>query len=409
MKGPFSIWAFFGLTLWIDIITILIAKFYKKEKRINPYNPVREVSVIVPAYMEEKYIKETVEKIYLERYPIKNVVVCGDKYSSDMKEVVKSMQKEFSSLIYLECPEKSKAKKINHAIRTLGDALGEFIYVRDSRAIGEIDTIEKMVSYFTDDKVAAVTSYGRLFIPKNRLSRAYYYGKSWINEIGRIRKYAQERRNGIFVICGASTMYRKSILQRLPLLHNTRTEDTHYTWELQMRGFKVRVANDATISSPEIDGKWMSGITGQVRQSYRWSIGTMQCFYSEGRRIFKNKSLGYTTLVPGLVESVMYSIPLVLLPVLFFISYKFAFGFLVGDVIFSLLGTLILLPRKFLKTLIHFPEIMFFKYINSIIFLCAVIVTTKQAIFSEEFKWSNEWNPPKTRKIPVMTEYAKAR
>src|SRR3989344_2039535 len=332
MKGSFSFWAFFGLTLWIDIISHLVVP--KKEKRINPYNPVREVSVLIPVHMEPyDYIKKTIDGVYMERYPIKNIIICSDI---------------------------------------------------------------KSPAYFHDDKVAAVTSYGRVSIPKNFLSRSYFYGKAWINEIGRFRKNAQEKRKAVFVICGASTIYRLKVLKSIPIPGKSKTEDTNYTWLLQKKGFDIRVADDATVSAPEVDGEGFSGIKGQIKQSYRWSSGTVQCLYIEGSSLFKNKRLVYTTIIPGLLESIMYAIPLILLPLLFYFLPYYGLGFLIGDTVFSIIGTLIIIPRKFVKTVIHYPQIFFFKYLNALIFLWALIVVTTQAIFGLDNKWSNVWSPPKT-------------
>jgi len=392
MKGPFSFWAFFGLTLWIDIISHLVVP--KKEKRINPYNPVREVSVLIPVHMEPyDYIKKTIDGVYMERYPIKNIIICSDIKSPDYFH---ELSDYYDNVYLCESPYQSKAKKINYAISTMQDILGEFIYVRDCRVTGNAECVERMMSYFHNDKVAAVTSYGRVSIPKNFLSRSYFYGKAWINEIGRFRKNAQEKRKAVFVICGASTIYRLKVLKSIPIPGKSKTEDTNYTWLLQKKGFDIRVADDATVSAPEVDGEGFSGIKGQIKQSYRWSSGTVQCLYIEGSSLFKNKRLVYTTIIPGLLESIMYAIPLILLPLLFYFLPYYGLGFLIGDTVFSLIGTLIIIPRKFVKTVIHYPQIFFFKYLNALIFLWALIVVTTQAIFGLDNKWSNVWSPPKT-------------
>ena len=395
MKGPFSIWAFFGLTLWIDILTHLI--FPIKEKTINPYKPLKRISVIVPIRKEpKKYIISTIESIYKERYPLFNVIICGDLESQEEKLIVKSLSKIYPNLHYIESPQKSKAKKINYAVNNYSALVGDFIYVRDCRVKGSSDCIEKMASHFSRKDIAAVTSYGRVSVPKNYLSRAYFYGKAWINEIGRFRKNAQEKRNAVFVICGASTMYRTSIIKEIPLASDTKTEDTHYTWILQKKGYRIRVADNAQVSAPEVDGSGMQGIKNQLKQSYRWSSGTMQCLFREGPRIFKSKSLAMTTIFPGFLEAVMYSIHLVLLPLFFFILPVYALGFLIGDTLFSLIGTLVILPKKFVKTLVHYPEIIFFKYLNAMVFIIALSATTYQAISNKTEKWTNEWTSPQT-------------
>ncbi len=397
MKGPFSIWGFFGLTIWIDILTHAIHKVSgAKQARVNPYNPLREVSVIVPAHREGRNIEPTIHSLYSENYPLKNIIVCSDKNSRDMQNIVNSLKSKYLNLHYLECPYASKAKKINYAVDTLYESLGELVYVRDARVTGSLDCMEKMVSCFNDDKIAAVTSYGHLSIPRNFLSRAYYYGKSWVNEIGRFRKNAQEKRKAVFVVCGASTMYRKDILKLFPIPGGTKTEDTHYTWRLQTNGFRIRVADDAVVSAPEIDGKGLDGIKGQLRQAYRWSSGTIQCFYKEGHNIPKNKRLFFSTVLPGFLEAITYSIPLVLLPFFLWFYPAYGLGFLIGDTVFSLVGTLIVIPKKFFKTLVHYPEVFFFKYLNALVFVYALVKVTADAIDGKTKHWYNEWVPPQT-------------
>lgn len=397
MKGPFSIWGVFGLTLWIDLTTLAYYKLKgEKIKRVNPYKPLKEVSVLIPAYKEGIEIEKTIRSVYIENYPIKNVIVCSDNKSPNVKETTERLMREYKKLVYLECPYVSKSKKINYTVNTIGEELGEFIYVRDTRVTGTKDCIEKMMSYFSDEKIAAVTSYGRLSIPKNFLSRSYYYGKAWINELGRYRKDAQQKRSALFVVCGASTIYRKKVLKETPLSYGTKTEDTHYTWKLQINGYKIRVADDAVVSAPEIDGLGLEGIKGQLKQAYRWSAGTIQCIYREGIHLPKHKKLLFTTILPGFMEAVTYSVPLVLLPLAFIFYPNYALGFLIGDTVFSLVGTLAILPRKFIKTVIHYPQIFFFKYLNAAVFLYALIKVSWQALTRNTNEWYNEWTPPET-------------
>jgi len=392
----FSIWSFFGLTLFIDVATHVIIPF--KRERVDPYKPLKSVSVIVPVHKEPgEYIDITVRSLFNEKYPLKNVVITGDDVSIEAKDAVLRLQKEYPKLMYYESSKRSKAKKINRVIKDLEDDLGEFIYIRDCRVEGDPKCIERMVSYFSYDNVAAVTSYGRVSMPKNFLSRSFFYGKAWVNEIGRFRKNAQEKRRAIFVICGASSMFRKSVIRNLPIPSTSKTEDTYYTWILQKKGYDIRVADDATVSAPEVDGEKWEGIKGQLKQMYRWSSGNAQCMFREGRTLFKNKRLAYTTIMPGVIETVMYTLAILLIPFLFFLSPNYALGFFIGDTFFSLLGTLIIIPDKFLKTIYHYPQIMFFKYLSAIIFMSSIMVVTYEAMTLQTEKWSNDWIPPRTK------------
>src|SRR3989339_1636343 len=215
MKGPFSIWPFFGLTIWIDTFTHILR--WNDESKIDPYKPIRSVSVMIPAHREQKDIVSSLKSIYRQRYPVKNVFVVGDKFSDATRSIIGSLSKRYGNLKYIESPFASKAMKVNYLVKNFNEKLGDFIYVMDARVVIEEESIERIISCFNKRKVAAVTSYGRVSIPKNFLSRSYHYGKAWVNEIGRFRKNAQEKRKAVFVICGASTIYRTWALKKIPI------------------------------------------------------------------------------------------------------------------------------------------------------------------------------------------------
>lgn len=397
MEIPATIWTFFGITLFIDIITLFLYILLKPiEKKQKPEIKPKELSVLIPAHLESrKDIRRTIKAVYQEDYDFNKVILCGDADSQGMQELVDNLSFRYPNLTYVESPERSKAKKINYVAQKIPD-IGKYLYVRDCRVIGERDCISKMLSHFTSDRVAAVTSYGTVTAPRNFLARSYHYGKDWVNSIGAFRKIAQEKRRGVFVVCGASTIYRVDILKKIPMPSVTKTEDTHYTWTLQMHGYKVNVAHEATVTAPDVDGSWLNGIRNQVKQTYRWNTGTVQCIYAERSKLNKSKALLYTTIVPGFFEALTYSMAVIMIPVLFYFARNFAIGFLIGDAVFSLAATLIFLPKDFIKTIFHYPQIMFYKYLSAIIFITAVLMVSMQVLTGRSKRWTNEWRPLKT-------------
>lgn len=395
MKGPFSFWTFFGITIWIDLITLLFFVLTPKRKTLQPFISERKpIFAMIPVHRElPSDLKNTIVSLYREKYPLKAVIVCADAETQGIRELVEKLSEKLPNLIYVESPENSKAKKINFVAKKFGNSLGDFLYVRDCKVVGEAKCIERMMLKFTEDEFAAVTSHGYLLKPENFLARSYYYGKEWVNGLGKIRKRAQEIRKAVFVVCGASTIYRTEILRKFPIYSNTKTEDTHYTWALQFRGYKIGVANKAQVYAPDLDGRGLNGIKNQLKQSYRWSSGTIQCLYVERKNFTKSKKLFFTTIFPGFLEAVTYSFVLTLLPFLLWYYPLFGIGFLLGDTFFSLLGTLILMPRKFIHTVVHYPQIFFFKYLNAAVFITAFIRVTAERIMGKTHKWSNEWTP----------------
>lgn len=393
MIGAITFWTFFGISIWIDMLTAFIFLFIRKKKK-QILNPKKKISVMIPVHTEStKDIKNTVRHIYNENYPLVKCIICGDSDTKNVEELVRHIKVRFGykNLEYIESPDKSKAKKMNFIVEHYGNALGEFIHVRDCNVISEDKAIKDMLSHFTDKNIAAVTSYGYVHKPKNFLGRSYHYGKEWINQIGRFRKNQQEKRSAVFVVCGASTTYRVNVIREIPVPSITKTEDTHYTWLLQIHGYKLGIAKKTKISSPDVDGKWHKGLYNQIRQGYRWSCGTIQCFYIERKNLNKNKKLLYTTIIPGSIEATTYSVALILLPFFAFYAPTFFWGFIIGDTFFSLLGTIIFIPKRLLHTIFHYPQIMFYKYISATIFITALLVVSFQRITKKHHKWSNEW------------------
>jgi hypothetical protein len=160
-----------------------------------------------------------------------------------------------------------------------------------------------------------------------------------------------------------------------------------------MNNYSIKIANDAMVSAHDVDGKKIEGIKKQLKQAYRWSSGTVQCMYCERRNMLKSKRLFYTTIAPGFIEALMYSISLILIPLFLFVLPSFAIGFLISDTLFSLGATLFIIPKKFFSVVARYPGIFFFKYLNSAVFISAVIVVSFQAIRNQKEKWSNEWKP----------------
>ena len=391
MNFTITFWTIFGVSIWIDLLTALIFLFIKKKKK-SQKNINKPVTVMIPVHRESlKDIEKTIISIYKEDFKLKNCIICGDSDSENIKSLVKKLSQKYKNLVYIESSEKSKARKINYIVRSKKEFLCEFLYVRDCNVQSNDNSIKDLLINFNDNKIAAVTSNGYVEPPKNFLGRSYHYGKEWINKLGWFRKLQQEKRQAVFVVCGASTLYRTSVLRKIPIPDTTKTEDTHYTWKLQIEGYKIAIAKETKIFSPDVEGKYFKGLFKQIRQSYRWSSGTVQCLYIERKNLSKNKKLLYTTIIPGAIEALTYSIALVLLPLIFFISPTFFWGFIIGDTFFSLLGTILFTPKRLLHTIFHYPQIMFYKYINASIFLTALITVTFQRIFYKNTRWSNEW------------------
>ncbi|RLI99361.1 MAG: hypothetical protein DRP06_03630 [Candidatus Aenigmatarchaeota archaeon] len=407
------------LTFLIDLITLIyhpLKKLFKcysdwihrKELRYSP-KPIpaskKEVSVIISSHGQKDIIEDSVRSIFRQNYPVKNVYISDsnidntEKVVKQLEDVMRGLKREFPDIHYWSKEGiTSKAEKINALVRDPEVELGDYVYLVDSGLKLYPRAIEKLVEGFTEDNLAAVTSYGFVTPSGNYFSKYFHYGKEWVNRLGKFRKTAQSYRRGVFVVCGASFMIKLNVLKKIKISIGTKTEDTAYTWQLQEEGYKIGFAPEAIVSSED-----MLTLKTQLKQSYRWYTGTAQVIFLH-RRIFgaksKAKSLAYLSVLPSLMESAMYAIAILLLPVMLYLAPIYAIYFLIGDTILSFISPLIApllsgepeqIPWEFFHTLRHYHQITAYKILASALFLISALKVNFDIIQGKQKNWVNKW------------------
>lgn len=386
------------LTASIDIATLgyknTIGRLMStnKPKYTDPYK--YSVSAIVPAYNEEESIEATIRSLYNQTLRPRNVIVIDDCSTDRTPEICRRLQDELEGFIYVRRDRNSgKAANINYVVKELEESLGDITYINDSDCIAAENCIENLARNFNSDNVAAVTAYGYNTPPNSFFARALHHGKAWNNSIFKLKKRAQGYRSAIFVVCGASTAYRTEVLNEIPMPERTKTEDTDHTWLLQEKGYKVAYDENAIAYSSDLESAF-----GLCRQWFRWNSGIFQTTYVHGKEILKAKSLFWTTILPGLIESVPYSATIVALPVitglelapgtdvpLFSMDYLKGFGLM--DFALTVIPTVIISP----KYLLRLPQIYLFRAVGSALTLGAFFKTTYEKFTGKQERWSNAW------------------
>lgn len=354
------------------------------------------VSVIVPAYNEEKSIESTVRALFEQTLKPKNVIIVDDCSNDRTADICQALKKEYGEqLIYTRREINSgKANNINYAVEQFKDKLGIVTLINDGDCVTERTALEALTRHFSQEKIAAVTPYGYTTPPKNILSLVLHRGNSWNNRIFKFRKKAQGFRSGISVLCGACTAFRTSVLKEHPIPERTKTEDTDYTWVLQENGYKIVFDEDARAYSRDLEKP-----TALMRQWYRWYSGTMQNMFVHNWQLLKAKSMLFTTVLPSFIESVPYSFGIATLPIIAtinltvtndpipFFNMNYVKGFLLADFLFTAIPTAVIAPRYLLRL----PDIYVYKYTASVITVIAYSRTTFERITGQQDKWSNTW------------------
>jgi cellulose synthase/poly-beta-1,6-N-acetylglucosamine synthase-like glycosyltransferase len=243
------------------------------------------ISVLVPAFNEEKTIKETIEAIFKIDYPIKELIVINDGSKDKTREIVESLMKKHPRLKLINKENSGKGDSINRGIKI---SKGELVVIVDADSYPAEDSFKKLVGYFDEEKVGAVTC---VFVPRNTNKffeklqdieyRVIAFTRKLLGYVG-----------AIWVTPGPLAMYRKTALKEIGGFDkNNMTEDIEIAWNLTGHGYERRMclSTNATTTVP-------SGLKAWYRQRRRWNIGGLQCISKYKNEFFRRGMLGFFIL-----------------------------------------------------------------------------------------------------------------
>ena len=371
----------------IDLATLLYFRMRKAPRDGNGAAGLEkktiEASVLVPAFNEGKRLRETVEGILRQTYPVKKVYILDDMSTDETPEVSQRLCREHANVAHVRETKRGKAGNINAILKERNTELGDYVLVVDGDIVLKEDCLEQLASMA--DGAAVVTGFGDVRNPPSFPASAIYAGETWTNGVFSFRKRAQSKRNAIAVICGALSLYRRDVLEAIPIPERTKTEDTDYTWLLLERGHKV-------VYNPQAKARGGSpdSLAGYWRRYTRWFCGTYQALFVHGRDLHKSKPLLYTTLLPGVVEATAYSATFASLPALYYFAPDVANGIVLADLLLTapFLG---LHPKGFWHGVMDLPKIYAYKYFGSLVGVYSAVKTAAEKVGGRTQSWVNNW------------------
>lgn len=262
-----------GIVRFFFISTLAILQFWHVRRldrgrlrgQKKPYQP--HVSVIVPAYNEEKVIRRTVDAILDSRYPSFDVIIVNDG-STDWTSV--SAQAAYggnSSVRVFSQENLGKAAALNFGLR---ETDAEIVITLDADTLFRPDTITRLVEKFDDDaRVAAVAGNAKVGNRTNILTK--WQALEYITSQNLDRR-AFEVMNCITVVPGSVGAWRReAVIGVGGFSSDTLAEDADLTFALLRAGHRVAYA-DRAIGSTEAPDT----VRNFIRQRFRWMYGTFQ-------------------------------------------------------------------------------------------------------------------------------------
>jgi len=227
------------------------------------------VSVLIPAFNEEKVIVSTVEGILASGYANLEVVVIDDGSKDHTAYIVKSHFMREPRVGVISVPNGGKANALNVGLK---NAHGEVVVALDADTHFNRDTISRLVRWFIDPEIGAVAGNAKVGNRVNMITR--WQALEYI-VAQNLERRALNAIGVLTVVPGAVGAWRRSLLAELGgFPSDTLAEDQDLTIAIQTRGYRVRF-DPAAIAWTEAPVT----VRGLAKQRFRWAYGTLQCLW----------------------------------------------------------------------------------------------------------------------------------
>lgn len=344
------------------------------------------VTVIVPAWNEEKTVYKTVRSLLSLNYPKEKlkIFLIDDGSTDKTWDVISKFSKParpngrsggYSNIKVFKKENGGKYSALNLG---LGHLETDFIGCLDADSVADPESLVRIMSYFEkDSSVMAVSPSIVAHNCKNIIQgaqKAEYdmsvYIKKMLGLLG-----------AIHVTPGPLTIFRRKVFDDLgPYRHAHNTEDMEIAYRMQKNHYKIEQCNDAYVYT-----NTPSSITKLYKQRSRWIYGFINNTIDYRNILFKKKYGNFSVFtIPSSIISV------------------FAVSFLFGKMVYSLGNFLFLKVLQFQAVGFYFfskadyldpffinTQVVFFIAIVLFSFIIFSIILGKKMV---EGKWKFSFN-----------------
>lgn len=280
----------------------ILTYFYhrKNKKKLYSDDELPFLTIIIPAYNEEKSIKKTIETALASDYP-KNkfeIIVVDDGSKDNTLQIAREMKSRLVRV--LTKINGGKASALNLAI---SHAHGEVIITMDADTFIEPNSAIEMVRYFKDNQVMSVTPSIVLHNPRGMLQLIQQM--EYI--LGVFLRRTFSFMNSIHVTPGAFSAYRKKFFDKyggyIGMESGNLTEDLEMALRIQSHGYRIENSVNSAVYTVA-----PSKFRALLVQRRRWYMGLLKNMWNY-KRLFSPKygDLGIV-LLPLAWISIFFSV-----------------------------------------------------------------------------------------------------
>ncbi len=255
-----------------SIVFLAIVIFQNRDKLgKNPKAPkhLPALTIIIPAFNEEKTIAKTIASALEADYPKgkKSVMVVDDGSTDRTLAIARSFEKR--GVIVLHQKNAGKARALNLA---LSKAKTEFVATLDSDSYIEKSSLARMFGHFEDPQVASVISTMKVWRQESfwqKLQGVEYVVMVFIREV-------QALLDSVSVTPGPLSVFRARVFKEIGgFEEGNLLEDQEMALRLQKHNYKIKCATDAVVYTDA-----PRSFRELMRQRIRWYRGGVRNFLS---------------------------------------------------------------------------------------------------------------------------------
>ncbi len=258
-----------GLFRFFLVTTFAVVHyFFRKKSYFDPqYKP--SVTIIIPAYNEEKVIQKTIESVMKGAYQNFSVVVVDDGSTDLTLKNSQDTSLKYQNIQVFTKSNAGKGEAINYGI-SRSDS--DIIIIIDADTLFHPLTMSRLVRHFSDQSVGAVAGNVKVGNRHNLITK--------LQAVEYVTNQNLDRRafdvlNAITVVPGAVGAWRRESVERVGgFSGDTLAEDSDLTFSILRLGYRILHEESAYAytEAPET-------IRSLLKQRFRWSFGVLQVSY----------------------------------------------------------------------------------------------------------------------------------
>ncbi|MBI5642876.1 MAG: glycosyltransferase family 2 protein [Deltaproteobacteria bacterium] len=306
---------FLGLQGIIFLPLTLLYEIWKK--RFLSKTPVfrGKVTVLIPAYNEEKTIHATIASVLASDYHSMEVIVINDGSTDGTEEAISDFIRS-GRIKYIKKPNGGKASALNMGINA---AEGEVVIFTDADSLFLSDTVKKMVRWFGDGAIDAVCGNDAPLHPSTAIQKflaiTTHLGTGFVRRALSILRCLP-------IITGNLGAVRTRVLREINGFKEIWGEDLEITFRLYKHGKRIVFDPD-----PKVIAECPSTVSGLWKQRIRWIRSYIKISFLHKDLFFNPRFAPFSFYLPVNFFN-MAVVPVMQIVILFLIPWAYLTGHL---------------------------------------------------------------------------------